>query len=158
MTSENPYAAPKSSVVKDDDGSEYGALKIYTDKGRLGRLRYMVYSFGLFLVVIIVATALYFIPKAGPILSGISVIIAFLISLNLTIQRCHDFNSSSFLALAVMIFVPIASVIFFVIPGTKEKNKYGLQPPPNTTPIKIGSVILGILLLAVIGMIASWYV
>ncbi len=151
MNAENPYATPKAVVVKDDESKpKFGSLKFYTDKGRIGRLRYILYSLGLLLLTILLTLGLYFIPTAGPYLAGITALIAFLVSLNLTIQRCHDFNRSSIMAIMVMIFIPIAGMIFFFIPGSKGKNKYGLPPPPNTMLIKYGAVILGVFLLVLV--------
>jgi hypothetical protein len=69
----------------------------------------------------------------------------------LTIQRCHDFNMSGWLSLLML--VPLANLIFLIIPGTDGPNRFGGPTPPNT----IGVLILAWLFpaIAAIGIVAA---
>jgi len=151
MQQNNPYSTPNAPVsdMQNDDG--FGDLKIFTPNGRLGRLRYILYLLGISLVGGILAVLLFLIPYAGPFLGGAVYIGLIVITILLTIQRCHDFNKTGWLTL--LLLVPLVSLILYFIPGTKGSNQYGLQPPPNSTAIKVGAFIL--IALFVVGIIAA---
>lgn len=150
--SENPYATPKANVqdVFSDDG--FGAVRLFTSNGRLGRIRYLMYTMGVGIVGMLLAMALAFIPVVGPILALLAYVGVIVISVFLTIQRCHDFNMTGWLSL--LLIVPLVSLVFYFIPGTKGSNQYGLQPPPNSTAIKVGAfLLLGLFILAILAAI-----
>ena len=73
------------------------------------------------------------------------------ISIFLTIQRSHDFNTTGWMSLVLLI--PIVSLIFYFIPGTKGANKYGLQPPPNGKAMTIAAILLATIF--VLGILAA---
>ena len=143
----NPYATPNANVETGFDDA-FGSLRLFTPDGRLGRIRYLMYTMGIGLAGGLLAMLLMFIPFIGVFL-GIAVYIAIIvISVFLTIQRCHDFNVTGWLSL--LLIIPLVSLIFYLIPGTKGENDYGLQPPPNSTAIKIGAfALLAIFVLAI---------
>ena len=151
MQQNNPYSTPNAQVRDLQDDSGFGDLKIFTANGRIGRLRYILYLLGISLIGGILAMALFMIPVAGPFLGGAVYIGLIVISVFLTIQRCHDFNKTGWLSL--LILVPIVSLIFYFIPGTKGSNQYGLQPPPNSMGVKIGAFLL--LAFFLIGIVAA---
>jgi hypothetical protein len=99
----------------------------------------------------IIAALMMAIPVVGPFLAVAMYIALMVVTIFLTIQRCHDFNTTGWLSL--LILVPLVSLIFYFIPGTKGSNQYGLQPPPNSTAIKVGAFLL--LGLFVIGILAA---
>jgi uncharacterized membrane protein YhaH (DUF805 family) len=147
---QNPYATPNANVeVMSDEG--FGSLKLFTANGRLGRIRYLMYTMGIGLVGGIIAALMMAIPVVGPFLAVAMYIALMVVTIFLTIQRCHDFNTTGWLSL--LILVPLVSLIFYFIPGTKGSNQYGLQPPPNSTAIKVGAFLL--LGLFVIGILAA---
>lgn len=148
---QNPYATPNAPVqdIQSDDG--FGALRLFTADGRLGRIRYLMYTMGVGIVGMLIAALLALIPGIGVFLAVVTYIGVLVVSVFLTIQRCHDFNTTGWLSL--LLIVPIASLIFYFIPGTKGSNQYGLQPPPNSTAIKVGAFLL--LGLFVLGIIAA---
>lgn len=151
MEQSNPYSTPTAAVsdIQNDDG--FGDLKIFTAKGRIGRIRYLMYTIGITLIGAFLAGLLTLVPVAGPIL-GIAVYIAiFVISIFLTIQRSHDFNTTGWMSLVLLI--PIVSLIFYFIPGTKGANKYGLQPPPNGKAMTIAAILLAAIF--VLGILAA---
>jgi uncharacterized membrane protein YhaH (DUF805 family) len=124
--------------VQNNEGVGY--LEILTSKGRLGRLRYFVYTLGTGMISIAILMAVVFLdPAALPFIASVVFVVALLITIFLTIQRCHDFNMTGWFSLVLLL---IGSLIFYFIPGTKGSNKHGLQPPPNSNAIKITAFLL----------------
>lgn len=63
MENRNPYAAPRTNVTKGDGLEEYGDVKVFSVSGRLGRARYLAYSFGIgFLIFLLAGSVLTFSP------------------------------------------------------------------------------------------------
>lgn len=135
-----------------------GELKVLSAQGRIGRMRYIAWSFAIGLVVGLVATIgggiLSFL--AGPLgmlfmaICYIAMIVAIVL---ITIQRCHDFNVTGWLALILL--VPLAPLVFWFIPGSEDGNNYGPPPPPNSGAVKVLFWLMIIfLVLGVIGSIA----
>jgi uncharacterized membrane protein YhaH (DUF805 family) len=159
MAGYNQYQAPRSQVDA-ASAQEYGEVKMFGVSGRLGRVRYLAYSMGVSFLVVMVALAIAGAMKValgdagtmiGGILVGIAYIFSIVYSFMITIQRAHDFNTSGWLSL--LLFVPLVSLIFLFIPGTKGENNYGAPPPPNTTGNIIVASILPII--AIIGILAA---
>jgi uncharacterized membrane protein YhaH (DUF805 family) len=154
MVAQNPYTAPKANVA----GAEaFGEIRVFSAKGRLGRVRYIGYTVGLTMVVALVMGVLIAALSAGlgetaalPVmLAGYGLII--LIQVLLSIQRAHDFNTTGWLA--ILAFVPLINLLFWVIPGTDGENRFGLKPPPNGA----GAILLACILplIFVIGIVAA---
>ena len=150
----NPYATP-NAVVSDIVSEEgFGDLKLFTSQGRLGRLRYFLYTLGVALVGGLLAILLMLIPMVGGGLAIVIYIGIMVVTIFLTIQRSHDFNTTGWLSLVILI--PLISLVFYFIPGTKKQNKYGLQPPPNSTGVKVvGTILITLVLISIIGILAS---
>ncbi|HKJ72366.1 MAG TPA: DUF805 domain-containing protein [Gammaproteobacteria bacterium] len=158
----NPYAAPQGRLVA-EGGGPYGEVRVFSAEGRLNRLRYLAYVFGLTFLINLVSSAITAalagmeVPVAAvTIASGIA---SLWISILLTIQRVHDFSASGWWsALAV---IPLVTLIFAIIPGHGEENRFGLEPPPNTfgvylvATLAIGVPILGIVAAIVIPQLAQ---
>ena len=155
MEASNPYNAPKSKVTGAPSG--YGEIKIFTARGRIGRVRYIGYSIGLSMLIAFVLGLLSAImgKAAG---SGVAAIVMvasyvgiFVVMMFLTIQRAHDFNASGWMALVV--FIPLVNLIFWFIPGTDGENRFGPETPPNGA----GAVALALILPAVfvVGIVAA---
>jgi uncharacterized membrane protein YhaH (DUF805 family) len=141
MQNRNPYAAPQTNVTRGDGPEEYGEVKIFSVSGRLGRVRYIGYSVGLsLLILMLLGGAVAVAGTADPnvaLLVGLAGYAAIIVlQFILTIQRAHDFNTTGWLSL--IMFIPLAGLVFWFVPGTKGENNYGLQPPPNT----IGVILL----------------
>lgn len=160
MSDYNRYQAPHSQV----DGAaaaQYGDLKIFAVNGRIGRVRYLAYTFGINTLVFVIAALLAVVLRAslgqiGGIIGGLLIILAYIFGfvfvIMQAIRRSHDFNVTGWLSL--LIFVPLVNLIFLLIPGTEGENDYGAQPPPNST----GNVVLAImipLVVVVIGILAA---
>jgi len=151
----NPYTTPKANVTDPDE--EYGEIKVFSASGRLGRVRYIGYSVGLTMLISILVG---FLTAAIGAFAGTGVALSIMVagygaiivlSALLTIQRAHDFNTSGWLALLVI--VPLVNLIFWFIPGTDGENRFGRKTPPNG----IGVILLACIipLVFVIGILAA---
>jgi len=151
----NPYQTPGSSV--EDQGEQYSEVKILSTAGRIGRVRYIGYTVGLSMLLAI-AMGLVMAMSAAAGIAALSVIVTVLgyvaiiaLQIILTVQRCHDFNSSGWLS--ILAIIPLVNLIFWAIPGTDGPNRFGNPPPPNTT----GAVVLALIipLIFVVGIVAA---
>jgi uncharacterized membrane protein YhaH (DUF805 family) len=151
----NPYQTPGSSV--EDQGEQYSEVKILSTAGRLGRVRYIGYTVGLSMLLAM-AMGLVMALSAAAGVAALSVIVTILgyaaivmLQIMLTIQRCHDFNSSGWLS--ILAIIPLVNLIFWAVPGTDGPNRFGNPPPPNTT----GAVVLALIipLIFVLGIVAA---
>ena len=148
-TNVNPYQAPSAAVA--DAGGEIQPVKVFSVSGRIGRARYMAYGTGFYILFGGLVGALALMGPVGGALTVVAWVALMVIAFMLTIQRCHDFNMSGWLSL--LILIPLANLIFLVIPGTDGPNRFGGPTPPNTA----GVLILAWLLpaVAVIGIVAA---
>jgi uncharacterized membrane protein YhaH (DUF805 family) len=159
METSSPYSPPQTDLLSGQE--EYGTVKILSASGRLGRLRYIAYSFGITLLCFVamgglsgVAGATLEQDQAGLFLIGIIVLgyaVMLVVNVLLTIQRCHDFDVTGWLSLVLVI--PLVSLIFWFIPGTEGTNKFGPRPPPNKGAAIMVIVIL--LMVVVLGILAA---
>lgn len=145
MESRNPYAAPQANVARADDVEEYGEIRVLSPRGRIGRVRYIGYSMGLSLVVLLVAGmaagVASFASADAAVLVGLFGYVALIaVQFLLSIQRSHDLNVTGWLSLISLI--PLGVLVFWFVPGTRGENDYGKPPPPNTT----GAIVLACLL------------
>jgi uncharacterized membrane protein YhaH (DUF805 family) len=153
---QNPYAPPQAGVAELDD-DEIGVITPFSPKGRLGRVRYLAYSMGAtFLMALLIAVATGLSAAIGlPMLGGVIGVIAYIafvvFGIILVIQRSHDFDQSGWLALLAI--VPLLNLIFVFVPGTRGRNRFGPQTPPNG---KLGVVVvIGFIGIFVIGILAA---
>jgi uncharacterized membrane protein YhaH (DUF805 family) len=156
MQNRNPYAPPRANVANvDSDDEEYGEVNILTAGGRLGRVRYIGYTFGLTLlfgiIVGVIGAVMGNNESLLAVVGGVGYIVLFFISILLTIQRAHDMNSSGWLA--ILLLIPLVNLIFWVVPGTNGENTYGKKPPPNTTGVVLLACLLP--LIFVLGIVAA---
>ena len=146
-TSVNPYAAPKSAVA--EAGPQYEPVKIFSISGRIGRARYITYGMGMYLLLGALGGLLSVV--IGPVGSMLGIVAALVVSYMLTMQRCHDFDTTGWLAL--LVFVPLANLVFWFIPGTDGPNRFGKPTPPNGV---LTLVLVWILpLIVVVGIVAA---
>ena len=124
-------------------------MKIFSVSGRIGRARYITYSFGLFILIGMVGGLLG--TALGDVASLVTGVAALVIGFMLTIQRCHDFNTTGWLSL--LILVPLANLVFWFIPGTDGPNRFGKPTPPNSVLTLILLWILPIFF--VVGILAA---
>ncbi len=131
----------------------YSDVDVLSTQGRIGRKRYFVYSLVLPILVFwgiaSVAALASFLPIENTtifsVIIGIAIFAAIFMQVHLTIQRCHDFNKSR--ALAVLAVIPLANIVFALIPGTNGLNSYGEVPVPATRLFKTSFYALILLLI-----------
>jgi len=147
--SQNPYGAPRAAVA---DKEAFQPVKIFSVSGRIGRARYIGYTMGLsFLIMLLggLAGALL-----GP-LGNVAVVVAWLavlvLSMMLTVQRCHDFDTTGWLSLLALI--PLVNLIFWFIPGTDGRNRFGAKTPPNSVGVVIAMCVVPVVF--VVGILAA---
>ena len=72
--------------------------------------------------------------------------------ISLIVKRMHDFNYNS--TSILMLFIPLIGQVlgfaFFLIPGTKGKNRFGDQPASLTKPKLIAAIVVLLLLSIVV--------
>jgi len=165
MSEQNQYQAP-SSNVEQSSSTAYSNVRLFAVSGRIGRIRYLAYTFGISIALMVVVMLGAFLSSlmndgSGDMMAGggmlmmVLMVLAygffFVLSIMLTIQRSHDFNSSGWLSLVY--FIPLVSLIFLFIPGTDGENQYGLKTPPNGGATIV--VIVMFLLIPIIGILAA---
>ncbi len=142
----NPYAAPRAAL--DVAAEETQPVRLFAVSGRIGRVRYIAYLMGLYVLFAILTFAAA--ALAGPLATVLWVAYVAL-AFMLTIQRCHDFNTTGWLALVSLL--PLVNLIFWFIPGTDGRNRWGPPTPANST---LSVVLVWILpLLALVGIVAA---
>ena len=142
----NPYAAPRAAL--DVAAEETQPVRLFALSGRIGRVRYIAYLMGLYVLFAIATFATA--ALAGPLATLLWV--AYLVlAFSLTIQRCHDFDTTGWLAIVSLL--PLVNLIFWFIPGTDGRNRWGPPTPPNST---LSVVLVWILpVLALVGIVAA---
>lgn len=133
----------------------YSDVRVLSAEGRIGRFEYFFYSLALpFLVFWIIAALAGIASRFGELGGAIAYVLlaaglcaAIIIYIQLTIQRCHDFNAKGWLSLLVIL--PFACVLFWMIPGNASNNRFGKPPRPSSSALKMGAMLLMITLVAI---------
>lgn len=157
----NPYRTPQASVA--DPQPAHAPARVLDPRGRLGRLRYLVYSFGFSLLFhgLLAAGAgagALAGPPLGPALGGglalAAAIGSLVTTILLAIQRLHDFNASAWWV--ILLLVPgvnlVLVLVLWVMPGTRGPNRFAAPTPPNTPGIVVLALLLPALLLGLIAL------
>lgn len=164
MNTHNPYAAPRAEVA-DVYGDDAGVqpLKLWSAKGRIGRLRFLAWMFYSYLLMVLVSAVLGgivgFAGLAGGdkgrvtigVITAIAVIPYLVFYVLAAIQRTHDMDWSAWMLLLGLI--PLVGLIWVFKPGTQGGNRFGAPPPPNGLGVKIGGLFFPVIF--VIGMLAA---
>ena len=147
---QNPYGAPRAKVG--DAAEQFQPVKLFAVSGRIGRARYIVYSMLVQFALILPAMAIMALsPGAGLAVLAIAYIATFVISIMLTIQRSHDFNMTGWFSL--LVFVPLANLVFWFLPGTDGPNRFGAKTQPNSTRVLVSLWIVPVVF--VLGIVAA---
>jgi uncharacterized membrane protein YhaH (DUF805 family) len=163
MTADNPYSAPDADLG--NGHSELYSPSIISFNGRIGRIRYLAYSTGtsilvmLAMIPLISASALMGgeadVSTIGVI--GISVlsIVALVVTVMYGKRRLNDLNRNGWWML--MMLVPVVSLLLSIymvfFPGTDGANEFGAEPDGNSIGVKI--LGLAIPALSLIGVLAA---
>lgn len=138
----------------------YSEVQILSTDGRIGRFEYFFYSIVIpFLVFWIIAALAGISSHFGELGGAIAYVLlaagfcaAVIIYVQLTIQRCHDFNASGWVSL--LLLLPLASLLFWIIPGNSTVNRYGEPTRPPSTLLKIGAGFLLLIMVAIATFVA----
>ena len=158
MSTENPYTPPPAA--RQAEPEEYAEVRVFTVKGRLGRVRYIGYSMGLGVLSAILmgglgALAATLPDSAGGLLVGTATVIIYLGNLVLlvlwTIRRVHDFNLSGWFC--IVFIIPLINLVTWIIPGTGGENRFGLRPPPNGAGVILLACLVPVVM--VVGIVAA---
>ncbi|MEA3192825.1 MAG: hypothetical protein QOD26_1158 [Betaproteobacteria bacterium] len=148
----NPYQAPQSAVKESEGESQ--PVRLFAVSGRIGRLRYICYGLLVYLVLALVAGVFAAVAApAGVFMVGLAWLAMLVIGFMLTIQRSHDFNTSGWLS--ILMLVPLVNLMFWFIPGTDGPNRYGPPTPPNSTGVIIGAIAVPVVLVFFVGILAA---
>jgi uncharacterized membrane protein YhaH (DUF805 family) len=165
-TAVNPYQPPRAEVSDvHRGGTGFQEVKVWSSKGRIGRLRYLAYLMGgyiLFAMTMGVVTGLSaaiggpaMVATLGSVLIIVAVIPYLVLSVLTAIQRCHDIGWSGWMALLSL--VPLANLVVGLMwlfkAGGANANAYGQPPVPNTRGVKILAWIAPVVFL--IGILAA---
>jgi uncharacterized membrane protein YhaH (DUF805 family)/ribosomal protein L37AE/L43A len=157
------------------------ALSLSID-GRIGRLRYLAYSWPLMVLSGLAILAAVIVPKTPAMVKsreiwliplGVLFVLWLWTALRLMALRLHDVNRSAKWVLALLFLpgvgavmggpqmVPICSSIFWIVslllivwPGSEGYNDYGPPADPNTALVKVGAgSVFALMVLGVVGTI-----
>jgi uncharacterized membrane protein YhaH (DUF805 family) len=149
----NPYTAPQSRVADIVEDAEYSTIKMWSAKGRIGRLRYLAYAAGASIMAGLVGSVAMATlgASAGAVVFALAYVALAVFSILIAIQRSHDMNWSGWMLFLAII--PFVALIWVFKSGSAGANDYGNPPPPNTTGVKILGLLFPII--AVIGILAA---
>lgn len=152
----NPYSATSVDLSEPTGADDTYEPKIFAVNGRIGRLRYLAYSFVTGLVTVFIAGILaailipIFAMKGSKDGMSIGVIIVMLLIYIPSIasmfimakRRLNDLNHTGWLSL--LMFAPLLNFVFALYlmfaPGTKTSNNYGPRPVKNSWWLVIGVI------------------
>lgn len=157
MSAVNPFTPPLAEVSDVQPAATgYSQPKVWSARGRIGRLRYLAY-------LTVAALAMYAglgltmaLAFAGAgvvaIVLMVLVYIPFIVlSVLLLIQRSHDMGWSGWTVL--LAFIPFAALIWLFKAGTPGANRFGNPLPPNPTSVKILGLVGPVI--GIIGVVAA---
>ncbi len=157
MNTTNRFAPPGAQV--DDVALEGGVqpIRLWPAHGRIGRLRFLAYSMGLYLVFIVTTFALGMLAGVTHMSPAIASLLGIAVhvfgSAVLLVQRSHDMNISGWWSIAA--FIPLIGLFWIFKGGTRGANRWGGPPPPNGWAVRIiGLAFPALFILGIVAAIA----
>jgi uncharacterized membrane protein YhaH (DUF805 family) len=163
----NPYAAPHATVTDVHDDETYEP-RMFSTQGRIGRLRYLAYSFVTSFVTVFVFAfvggMLMALLNRGNAAAGNSMLVVIGIAYIPMIviyaimmkRRLNDLNHSGWLGLLAL--VPLVNLLFGLYltfwPGSKGSNDYGPAPGKNSTLLVVFGLIVPIVFIGILAAVA----
>ena len=158
MSTVNPYLPPRADVADVEDATTaQQPLKIWSASGRIGRLRYLAWGVGGYLVFAFAAFLLGVVagvagkPSLAGVLPMILLVPYVVFFVLVTIQRSHDMDWSGWTCLAALI--PLVGFIWLLKGGTAGNNRFGAPPPPNTWGVRLFASVAPVIM--VVGILAA---
>lgn len=147
----NPYTAPAADLsVAGSDAGTYEP-RAWSLSGRIGRVRYIAYSYWLGVALVFVLSLVFgFAAAVSPRLMAFQAL-AYLpwvaVLFVMAVRRLQDMDHAGWWS--VLFLVPGINLLFvlwlMVWPGDKTANQYGQPPSPNTLLLTIGGAALPII-------------
>lgn len=154
----NPYAPPQAAVADvDAAATEVGELRLWSSRGRVGRLRFLAWLtganllVGLFNSVQVAALTDLHMPLLSTVLVWTATAAFFIFGVLTAMQRSHDMDWSGWSVFAMLI--PFVAFVWVFKGGTRGSNRFGAPPPPNSTGVKLLGVLFPVVV--VIGIVAA---
>ena len=165
---DNLYSAPQADLntTSDDEFDTYNP-QFFSVHGRIGRLRYLGYSwlamFVLcFFIGIVAAVALPAMSRGGAGGTGMAFLAllyipVFAVALIMAKRRLNDLDHSGWLS--ILMLIPLLNFFFglYLIfgSGTEGSNNYGPAPAKNSTLLVVGAIVFPIVAVFFIGILAA---
>jgi uncharacterized membrane protein YhaH (DUF805 family) len=173
MSAVNPFQPPRAEVSDVyQRGQGFQEPKVWSAKGRVGRLRYLAYpmaaSFAFMLLLMVAGgmagAVMGSSPSAvGGVTSAVGVLVLlgyiplFVLMILTAIQRCHDLGWSGWIVL--LSFIPLINLPIMLMwifkAGTPGANRYGPPPAANPTSVKVLAFGFPVIMTVVIGSLAA---
>jgi len=131
----NPYAAPTASLTPVLDDVQTYTPRMFSLRGRIGRLRYLAYNLGYLGLMCLVLVL--------PVIGLLLVLPLLVFNFALHTRRLNDMQWSGWWS--VFMVVPYLNIIpgLFLLFGTGDEaaNLYGPAPAPNTRALVLGATL-----------------
>ena len=160
---ENPYSAPDADLQQGQ--TELYEPKVFSFSGRIGRLRYLAYYMGMYLLAMAAMIPLGAIgmvagatdnPSAiAMVTTGVLYIVLVVAGVAFAKRRFNDLNRSGWwvLTFVVPIVNLLATIYVLFFPGTDGDNDFG--PAPTANPLGVKILALSMPVIALIGILAA---
>ncbi len=156
----NPYLAPSAGLSGSPATAPTYLPSPWSLKGRIGRLRYVAYSFGLYLALLVPAGLLLYLASGAPggmrWMNAVSLFAMAAVGIVTSIRRLNDLGHSGWWSL--LILLPFINILFWLwlalAPGKADENRFGPAPGPNSILVKVGAAAAGLVGLMVAASMA----
>ncbi len=135
---------------------EFYLPRIFSVKGRIGRIRYLAYSLvGTLLLIPAVVFATVFPDNIAALYLILSYAAAVSFHILLSKRRFNDMNQSGWFSIVLIIpLINLIALIWLILGrGTESENRFGKKPCKNTTSVKVFAAIFPVLFIG--GMLAG---
>jgi uncharacterized membrane protein YhaH (DUF805 family) len=169
MSEQNPYSTPEASL--NSSQQEKYQPKFLSFKGRIGRLRYLAYSFGASILLLVAMAILMTIvavlgmstdmaqegmPLGVMLVVGLYYVLAIILGVMFGKRRLNDLDKSGWWIL--LFFIPVLNIAFAIyilfFAGSEDTNNFGHAPVENSTTIKAFAIAFP-LFFVVVGILAA---
>lgn len=161
---DNPYVAPDAVLTAPATDDVPYEPSMFSLHGRIGRLRYLAYSFALSLIVMLIGGVFSVIvgsvthsPGVAMIVLGVAIYIpSFALAFIMAKRRLNDLDHSGWMSLLMLI--PLANLILALYmifaAGTPTTNRFGPRPVKNSRAVVFFGFAMPVFF-CVIGILAA---
>ncbi|HEY0858265.1 MAG TPA: DUF805 domain-containing protein [Albitalea sp.] len=160
MSTINPYLPPRAHVADVDD-APHGVqeIRIWSARGRIGRLRFLAYGFAGYLLIALAGGVLGAVGGlVDPVIASVGIALAAIAYVTfgclIAIQRAHDMGWSGWAIL--LLLIPLVALVWIFNGGTPGANRFGAPPPPNTWGVRVLALMLpAVFMIGIIAAVAT---